>query len=243
MGLWLLSREVTPSELSVTSSLPTWLEFASSDQSDATSWKSEANEMGSFLLQVSKEESPIYRAARLTLFCLCNSCQTVISHADISEIIQYERLGGKTLEALNQIGKEYTTGSEVFGPGMQSVILRPMIALQNKTISENSQEMRDVLKGVRGLLFTTLNLGLTEPNAVTIKYVSNFLKLCQGLPILTDGFQDIITNLAEQNGLLTVWAQVLKQSDFHRYPRDTVYWETSTSYLGKVYLQDDRVLL
>ena len=61
--------------------------------------------------------------------------------------------------------------------------------------------------------------------------------------ILADGFYDIITNLAEQNGLLIVWAQVLKQSDFHRDPRDTIYWETLTSYLGKVYLQDERVLL
>ena len=74
MGLWLLSRKVTPSKSSVTSSLPTWLEFASSEQSDLTSRKSEANKMGSFLLQVSKEETPIYRAARLTLFYLCNPC-------------------------------------------------------------------------------------------------------------------------------------------------------------------------
>ena len=87
MGLWLLSREVTPSISSVTSSLPTWLEFASSEQSDSASRKSEANEMGSFLLQVSKEESPIYRAAHLTLFYLCNPCQSVISYADISDII------------------------------------------------------------------------------------------------------------------------------------------------------------
>ena len=74
MGLWLLSREVTPSVSLVTSSLLTWLKFASSEQSDLASRKSEANEMGSFLLQVFKEELPIYRAARLTLFYLCNPC-------------------------------------------------------------------------------------------------------------------------------------------------------------------------
>ena len=117
-----------------------------------------------------------------------------------------------------------------------------MIVLQNKTVSENSQEMRDMLKGVRRLLVKMLNLGLTEPDAVTIKYVSNFLKLCQGLPLLADGFQDIMMNLAEQNGLLAVWAQVLRQSDFHRHPRDAVYWESLTSYLGKICLQDDRVV-
>ena len=84
--------------------------------------------------------------------------------------------------------------------------------------------MRDVLKDVRRPLVAMLNFGLIEPDAVTENHVSNFLKLCQGLPILADGFQDISTNLAEQNDLLTVWAQVLRQSDFYRYLRDTVYW-------------------
>ena len=80
-----------------------------------------------------------------------------------------------------------------------------------------------MLKGVRRLLVKMLNLGLTEPDTITIKYVSNFLKLCQGLPLLADGFQDTIISIAEQNGLLIVWAQVLKQSSFHRHPRGAVY--------------------
>ena len=40
-----------------------------------------------------------------------------------------------------------------------------------------------------------LNLRLTEPDTIIIKYILNFLKFCQGLLILTDRFQDIIINL------------------------------------------------
>ena len=45
-----------------------------------------------------------------------------------------------------------------------------------------------------------------EPDTITIKYILNFLKLCQSLLVLADKFQDIIINLAEHNNLLIIWA-------------------------------------
>ena len=48
--------------------------------------------------------------------------------------------------------------------------------------------MQDMLKDMKELLTTILNLKLIEPNALIIKYILNFLKLCQGLPILADKF-------------------------------------------------------
>ena len=71
--------------------------------------------------------------------------------------------------------------------------------------------MRYLLRGVRWLLLALLRLGLTEPLPKTVEFTANYLKLCQELLILADGFWDTVTIFADWNSILNIWARVLEQ--------------------------------
>ena len=237
-GLWFQSRGLTVSPKSLTERLPGWFEFANTRDLEACS-EELTNNMGLFLKEASKNEQATLRAARLIGFILWNPDQTVLSPALVTEIIQEESLRGKSLTTLNKMEKEYWKDPDVLSPGIEGIILRPMIALKRNPLPKASSEMRHSLRGVRWLLLALLRLGVTEPLSKTVEFIANYLKLCQELPILADGFRDTVTVFADRNGILNVWAGVLEQVENSEEPLPKVC-DLLDPYLDQFHLQGDK---
>ena len=237
-GLWLQSRGLAVSPKSLTERLPGWLEFANTRDLEACS-EGLTNKMGLFLKKAFKSEQATLRAARLIGFILWNLDQTVLSPALVTEIIQEESLRGKSLIALNKMEKEYWKDPDVLSPGIESIILRPMIALRRNPLLKASSEMRHSLRGARWLLLALLRLGVTEPLPKTVEFTANYLKLCQELPILADGFRDTVTIFADRNGILNIWAAVLEQVETSEEQLPKVRGLLDP-YLDQFHLQGDK---
>ena len=135
--------------------------------------------------------------------------------------------------------KEYWKDPDVLSPGIEGIILRPMITLKRNTLPKASSEMRHLLRGVRWLLLVLLRLGATEPLSKTVEFIANYLKLCQELPILVNGFRDTVTIFADRNGILNVWAEVLEQVGNFEEPLPKVC-DLLDPYLDQFYLQEDK---
>ena len=85
---------------------------------------------------------------------------------------------------------------DIFSPKIKGIILQIIITLKKNSFPKTLSKIQYLLRGVQWLFLTLLRLGVIEPLLKTVKFIINYLKLCQELSILANKFQNIITIFA-----------------------------------------------
>ena len=187
----------------------------------------EIEQMEQVLVEVSENEPSVARGQRLLSFALSNPEHSLYIDCVISDIAMEDYTEQEMLSVSNIEGKHWAEGSILDG-GQEAIIFHALIRLRREYRERRGKcipktVLRDILKGPRRVLFEMLKIAALEIHHITrvervrlardtVDYVSSLLRVCRDLPILEDGFGDLMSAYAYEHQIRDIWNAIMGNS-------------------------------
>ena len=186
----------------------------------------EIEQMEQLLIEVSEHESPVSRGQRLLSFAISNPEHSLYIDCVVSNIAMEDFTDEEFLSVATAEEQFWTKGSTL-DRGQEAVIFHALIGLRKEFRLWHPDRIpqtviRDVLKGPRRLLFDMLKVAIdaqaltggerTRWNTDVADYVCSLLRICRDLPLLEDGFGDLLSAYAYEHHIRDCWNAILGHS-------------------------------
>ena len=220
---WIFSRGTSADTQCQDVILPTSWDFCHMRGSYSSE---EIEQMEQLLIEVTENESPVSRCQRLLSFAMANPEHSLYVDCVISDIAAEDYTDEEIL-SVAAAEEQYWAKGSILDQGQETVIFHALIRLKRELRQRNRGPIpqaiiRECLKGPRRLLVEMLKVALDVSNldgaerAQTIRdvvdYVSSLLRVCRDLPILEDGFGDLMSAYAYEHQIRDIWNAIMSDS-------------------------------
>ena len=222
---WIFARGTSADTQCQDVLLPNFFSTASLRENDMCN-VDDIEQMEQLLIEVSENEPAVHRCQRLLAFAVWNPDHSLYVDCVISDIAQGD-FTEQDLLSVSAAEEDYWAKGSLVASGLEASILYALLKLRAEYRHYHPNNVprnmvRDVLKGPRRILFDMLKVSLELPPEAgidrtsrareIIDYTSSYLRICRDLPLLEDGFGDLLSAYAHEHHMKDVWNAIISRS-------------------------------